>query len=154
MNSHEFLKKNYYKEFLERQAPFANSDLSSDKQEIQKEKFQVISKLVSELFSARNDKEAYNAISGLIVLYLNSFDENYPMDVFSTDEEKPPQETKQELQQILQEEINVSLNEFKNIMTMGKSFMDVLNRFSNQYEVVTNVIYRPEEKKNRNNIPN
>ncbi|MEJ2250511.1 MAG: hypothetical protein P8Y70_15825 [Candidatus Lokiarchaeota archaeon] len=56
---------------------------SSDQNEVQKKKFQILSKLVSDLFKYRDSTKCIKTISNLIITTLISFEETHDVDCYS-----------------------------------------------------------------------
>ncbi|MFX1502974.1 MAG: hypothetical protein ACFFDH_18585 [Promethearchaeota archaeon] len=53
--------------------------------QVQKTKFALLSELLLKLCSARNIKSNFKNLTSLILLFLNTYRKNYPIDVYSTD---------------------------------------------------------------------
>ncbi len=153
----DFSEDNYYIDFINLQRKILSSTNSYDKKEIQtiqKEKFRYITRLVGDLFDYKNSRKAYNTISNLIVTSLTSFDDKQPIDIFSGEkEEKKEDHEIEEHRDTLVQEFKNQVDEYKAILSIGKSFIDVINRFSQQYEVVNNIIFSPTLHK-PNGMPN
>ena len=56
---------------------------SSDQCEIQKRRFEILSKLVSDLFKYRNSRKCIKTISNLIITTLLTFEDNDSVDFYS-----------------------------------------------------------------------
>ena len=153
----DFSEDNYYTDFIDLHRRILSSTNSYDKKEvqtIQKEKFRYITRLVGDLFDHKNSQKAYNTISNLIVTSLTSFDDKDPIDIYSGEENKEKEENiVEEHRDTLVQEFKNQVDEYKAILSIGKSFIDVIERFSQQYEVVNNIIFSPTLDK-RNNMPN
>ena len=54
-----------------------------NKKKFERCKFEIITKLVNELFNHKNSKESYINISSLIVVFLNALEERYAIDQYS-----------------------------------------------------------------------
>jgi hypothetical protein len=63
------------------------SDKVSNKKEIQRKKFLLLSKLVADLFENKNSQVCFNNISSLIILILNIYNDKFPIDVYSREQE-------------------------------------------------------------------
>jgi hypothetical protein len=153
----EFSEDNYYKDFCDLQSKIKSSKSSHDKREIketQKQKFQYITTLVDDLFDHKNSQKAYNTISNLIVTSLTSFDDNLPADLFSGKREQQKEIVEEKEKDVLVKEFRNDIIEYQNIMNKGRMFVDIINRFSAQYEVVNNIIFSPTLDKSNNGMPN
>ena len=150
----DFSEDSYYNAFVDLQQKFLSSTNSCDKDEIkrnQKEKFKFITNLVGELFDHKNSRTAYNAISNLIVTSLTSFEDDLPADIYSG---KSSENKEDENRDVLVQEFKNQITEYKNLLSKGTVFLEVLNRFNNQYEVVNNVIFSPLLDEPNKKMPN
>jgi hypothetical protein len=150
----DFSEDSYYKDFVELQRKFLSSKNSYDKKEIekiQKEKFKYITDLVGELFDHKNSSKAYNTISNLIVTSMTSFEDDLPADIYSG---KSSQRKEEENRDVLVQEFKSQITEYKNLLSKGTVFLEVLNRFNRQYEVVNNVMFSPLLDDPDKKIPN
>jgi hypothetical protein len=77
---------------------------SFNKKKIQKKKFILLSKLVTDLFNNKNSRIWFNNISSLIILILNIYNEKFPLDMHSSKEENPLKRFNSDYKQILKEE--------------------------------------------------
>ena len=84
-------------------------DLSIDLRKEQRCKFRFISYLISKLFEYKNSKEAFISVSNLIILSLSGFEEEYPIDLYSVNNDVYEDEFSSECMDILRQEFN-SLN--------------------------------------------
>lgn len=50
---------------------------------LQKKKFNLLYKLVAELFNSKNSLACFNTISNLIILILNIYNDKLPIDIYS-----------------------------------------------------------------------
>ena len=70
---------------------FIENDLEplriSSKYELQRKKFQLINKLIDDLFHHKNSRDHYNLISNQLILLLTLSNEENPFDVFFFEEE-------------------------------------------------------------------
>jgi hypothetical protein len=60
-----------------------NSEDNFTSSDVQKKKFDILSKLVAELFNCKNSAVCVHNISNLIVLILNIYRERFPVDMYS-----------------------------------------------------------------------
>ncbi len=80
-----------------------------DLREAQRCKFRFLSYLVLKLFEYRGSKEAFTSVSNLIILSLTGFEEDYPVDLYSVNNDVYEDEFSSECMDILRQEFN-SLN--------------------------------------------
>lgn len=73
--------------------------------EIQKRRFSLLSKLVADLFNCKNSTICFHNISNLIVLILNIYNENFPIDVYSNDKRSLIRKPNSKLKHILKENL-------------------------------------------------
>ena len=76
-----------------------------------KGKFKLLSYLIKELCSYQNSKLRFNNISSLIILFLNLYKKNYPLDICSNDENKPSKlagENSSEFKRIIRSELLIN----------------------------------------------
>ena len=59
------------------------SKKSTNRRIVQKQKFKVLSKLITDLFRRKNCRECFKNISSLIILILNIYNEKFPVDIYS-----------------------------------------------------------------------
>ena len=78
VNSRKFEKR--VEDFLDNCFNSEDNFTSSD---VQKKKFDILSKLVAELFNCKNSAVCVHNISNLIVLILNIYRERFPVDMYS-----------------------------------------------------------------------
>ena len=71
----------------------------------QKTKFELVSKLVHEIFRHKNSTKYFNSLSNLLILTLTSFNKDYPIDIFSEKPEKSIIEDNFDLKRILRKEL-------------------------------------------------
>jgi len=76
----------------------------SNKKILQRKKFLLLSKLVSDLFDNKNSQVCFNNISNLIILILNIYNEKFPVDTYSLVEENSKKEINSKYKHILKEE--------------------------------------------------
>ena len=72
--------------------------------EIQKQRFNLLSKLVADLFDCRNSIICYQNLSNLIILLLNIYNEKYPVDIYSTRKINSDEDCHLQLKNILKRE--------------------------------------------------
>lgn len=90
---------------------------STDPTELQKKKFQILLKLVFDLFKYKNSKKCFKTISNLIITTLLSFEDNAPIDSYSesgNELENLENDIKKESKQILLEELFKMNNQLPN----------------------------------------
>ena len=78
-----------------------------DNKNIQRCKYNLISELVSTLFTYKNCKDCYINISNLIILFLTAFEKNNPIDIYTEYHTTKPREIDAGRKAILKEEFNV-----------------------------------------------
>ena len=76
----------------------------SNKDIIQRKKFILLSKLVSDLFENKNSQICFKNISNLIILILNIYNEKFPVDTYSQAEENSKNKFDSKYKHILKEE--------------------------------------------------
>jgi len=79
-------------------------ETSSNKKILQRKKFILLSKLVSDLFDNKSSQVCFNNISNLIILILNIYNEKFPVDTYSLAEENSRKEFDSKYKHILKEE--------------------------------------------------
>ena len=77
---------------------------SYNKKKIQKGKFSLLSRLVTELFRSKNSRISFNNISSLIILILNICNEKFRLDNYSSVEDNSFKTFKPEYKHILKNE--------------------------------------------------
>lgn len=77
---------------------------SRNKESYQKKKFVLLSKLVADLFNSKNSRICFNNISNLIILILNIYNEQFPVDIYSGVKENTLKKCNSKYKQILKEE--------------------------------------------------
>ncbi len=154
MNSKEYSEETYIETILKSPIFHKNSSNSleqKEKFEVQKNRFNTISDLVSKLFQHKNSKESYKSISNLILLQLGQNLEEDPVDVFTgRNADDLYTEYNKEYNDILMREFDKAVQEFSNTIRIGKKFLEVLQRFNGQFDVVNNVMYCPKINGNSN----
>ncbi len=148
MNSKEYSEDNYIETILKRPVFRKNSTNSFEeieKFEHQKTKFKTISELVSKLFQHKNSKDFYQSISNLILLQLSQNTEEESVDIFTGhNEDDLIKDFNDEFYGILTREFDKAVQEFTNTIKIGKKFLEVVQRFEDQYDIVNNVFYCPK----------
>ena len=153
MDSQESFEHKCYEALIEKQLRLQKSINSYDKVELQKKKFNLISKLVANLFKYKNSKICYNSISNLISSSLTSLGKDYPIDIHYGKSEDLFNMLNGESRVILEKEVKTDINEYKKILSRGKDFINLIERFSNQYDIVNNIIFCPKIRES-NHTPN
>ena len=80
------------------------SETPSNKKIVQRKKFILLSKLVSDLFDNKDSQICFNNISNLIILILNIYNEKFPVDKYSLAEENSKNKFTPKFKHILKEE--------------------------------------------------
>ena len=138
MNSHDFSDgEKYCDEF------FKNYDHLEEDSGL--DKFRILSKLVSDLFKSKDSRECHETISNLIIVTLSTIN-NKVVDIFSCKEE-PEIRPEKIFKKILKKEVKDAVKEYQMAMSVGRDFLEVVSRFSNQYERVDNVEFCPKIRK-------
>ncbi|MHA2008368.1 MAG: hypothetical protein ACXABO_04005 [Promethearchaeota archaeon] len=96
MNSESIEKQ--VKDFLEKS--FLAEEYLIDT-EIQKRRFALLSKLVADLFKCNNSALCFHNISNLIILILNIYNEKFPIDIYSNDDNYSVRGKDSKIKQIL-----------------------------------------------------
>jgi len=60
-----------------------------DEIQVQKSKFSLLSELLLKLCTSRNIRGNFKNLTSLILLFLNIYKKNYPLDVYSLDRKEP-----------------------------------------------------------------
>jgi hypothetical protein len=89
-------------DFLENS--FSTDDYLFDSR-IQKKRFNLLSKLVADLFNCKNSTICFHNISNLIILILNIYNEKFPIDLYSNNEMGRLKKPNSKLKQILKENL-------------------------------------------------
>ena len=89
---------------LEKILTFANLP---DNRDVQKRKFSLLTELFLNLCTNKNNKGNFRNFSSLILLFLNLYKKNYPIDIFSKHENKNPKTKRgmSEFKRILKQEL-------------------------------------------------
>jgi len=77
---------------------------SLNKDSYQKRKFILLSNLVADLFNSKNSRVCFNNVSSLIILILNIYNEQFPVDIYSEVEDNSLKKFNSKYKQILKEE--------------------------------------------------
>ena len=131
MNTQDFSEERYIEEF------FSNHLKLDDLEQIDKTK--VLNKLMIDLFKYKNYEKSYHTISNLIVLALHELNDK-ERDKFV---EKPNNDHKK----LLKEEFKEAIDDFSKALTIGKRFVEVVQRCTNRYRVF-NIEFCPKIKRN------
>ena len=75
-----------------------------NKKQQQKKKFILLSKLVADLFERKNSRVCFNNISNLIILILNIYNEKFPVDIYSLEEETSTKKLSLKFKHLMKEE--------------------------------------------------
>ena len=146
MSTQEISTEDYYEEIFEKYLVLGEK---TQKEGINK--FEVVSKLVSDLWKHKNSKDWYQTISNLIITSLTSMDDS-PVDIFSHFDGQDS--SRKDLQEVIVEEFRQDIKEYEQLFTKGKKFLEILERFSRQYDQAENIELGPiEEKKKLLNWP-
>ncbi len=78
-----FNEEEYFYEFIEKEI---NSLNKKDKKELQKQKFELISKLIDQIYQHKNSREHFNLISNQLILLLTLSNQKKSFDIYSEDE--------------------------------------------------------------------
>jgi hypothetical protein len=108
-------EREYCYDILEAQLKIFSDSI--DPNEVQKKKFQILLKLVFDLFKYKNSKKCFKTISNLIITTLLSFEENTPLDSYSeggNELENLENDIKKESKQILLKELFKMNNQLPN----------------------------------------
>ena len=84
---------------------------SSDESKCQKQKFGLLTNLIKELCTSQNSKIKFNNLTSLIVLLLNLYKKNYPLDIPSNNGIKvsnPIRQNNSELKRMLRSEFLIN----------------------------------------------
>ena len=78
-----------------------------DNRDIQKIKFSLLTKLILNLCTSKNNKGNFRNFSSLILLFLNLYKKNYPVDIFSKEKSKNPENKRDisKIKRILKQEL-------------------------------------------------
>ena len=148
MDNHEFAER-YFRKYFENQ--FQVGNFTKNKEEkLQRHKFQVLSNLISDLFEQKNSRDKFKTITNLIITSLTSFEDKYPVYTYSSSVKEVDKKHKD----ILKKEFNNGFKEHKKLLSIGKQFLNVLSRFTNQYEMVSNIIITQNFSYRNRTIPN
>ena len=77
---------------------------SLNKECYQKKKFILLSKLVADLFNSKNSQVCFNNISNLIILILNIYNDQFPVDIYSGVKDNTLKKCSSKYKKILKEE--------------------------------------------------
>lgn len=122
-----------------------------DPKEIQKHKFEVVSKLVADMFKYKDSKKCYNTISNLIVLSLTSIDDHMPVDIYN---HKDGAYIDSLVNEFVQKEIEEEVQHINKCIAIEQEFKETLMRFVNQYDAIDTIVFTPKKKENQNGLPN
>ena len=79
----------------------------NEEAQVQKNKFALLSELLLKLCTSRNIRENFKNLTSLILLFLNTYRKNYPLDVFTVDRKEIHVKEQENLRikQILKQEL-------------------------------------------------
>jgi len=77
---------------------------SFNKRYLQKRKFILLSKLVADLFERKDSRVCFKNISNLIILILNIYNEKFPVDIYSLEEENSAKKFNSQFKNIMKDE--------------------------------------------------
>ncbi|MHA1988487.1 MAG: hypothetical protein ACW98D_17795 [Promethearchaeota archaeon] len=84
---------------------YFNSEDNFTNSDIQKKRFDLLSKLVSELFDCKNSTVCVHNISNLIVLILNIYRERFPVDIYTNGITETIEKSNNNVKRILKENL-------------------------------------------------
>ena len=115
MDLEEFVEDKYYS-LLKLNNKFEKST-KKENIKYQKCKFELISELVSKLFTHKNSQGAFRNISNLIILSLTAFESEYPLDTYFGLNERNVNVVSYEYQNILKQEFEsqIQYNTYSNL---------------------------------------
>jgi len=82
-----------------------NSEDSFIDSDIQKRRFELLSKLVADLFNCKNSALCVHNISNLIILILNIYSEKFPVDLYSNGRTNSIKKSNKNVKRILKENL-------------------------------------------------
>ncbi len=82
-----------------------NSEDSFIDGDIQKRRFELLSKLVTDLFNCKNSALCVHNISNLIILILNIYSEKFPVDLYSNGRTNSIKKSNKNVKRILKENL-------------------------------------------------
>ncbi len=91
MNEHvcpKIWEEEFFFDFIEQELQFETPLESMDRNAFQRKKYTLINKLVNDLYEYKNSKDHFSLISNMIILSLTSFEEWFPFDVFTEEEDE------------------------------------------------------------------
>ena len=91
----------------QRTEEFAQTENPFNKKILQRKKFALLSKLVADLFDNKNSRVCFSNISNLIILILNIYNEKFPVDNYSLEEENSKNRINSEYKDILKQEFQI-----------------------------------------------
>ena len=153
MSSKKLGASNYAAEIIENHLTLEKiSNLNPQK--VQKHKFKVLEKLVSDMFEYRTSPKCYNTISNLIVVSLSHFDERAPLDIYCHHKAEPLIHAHDNFCSILQDEIKENVEPNHQCHPIEVEFKETVCRFLKQYDRVNNLEFTPILDKDRKELPN
>ncbi|MHA1147042.1 MAG: hypothetical protein ACTSR8_02245 [Promethearchaeota archaeon] len=150
MRSKELTDSSYMVDIIENHLKLDKLNML-DQKEIQKHKFEVVSKLVSDMFKYKNSKKCYNTISNLILLSLTSVDEECPVDIYN---HKECALIDSQATEYIQQEIEEEIKHINKCIAIEEDFRETLSRFITQYDTIDTIVLTPKKKEHQNGLPN
>jgi len=81
-------EEEFFYNFIESELQFETPLETIDRNVFQRKKYSLINKLVKDLCDHKNSRDHYSLISNMIILSLTSFEEWFPFDVFTEEEDE------------------------------------------------------------------
>jgi hypothetical protein len=78
----------FFFDFIESELQFETPLELMDRTVFQRKKYNLINKLVKDLYDHKNSRDHYSLISNMIILSFTSFEEWFPFDVFTEEEDE------------------------------------------------------------------
>ncbi|TFF93405.1 MAG: hypothetical protein EU544_05930 [Promethearchaeota archaeon] len=128
---------------------FEEKEKDVNREKMQKHKYNLLNKLVKDLFRYKDSPECYNTISNLIITSLTLLEENHPVDLFFGDNDGKSQDS--DYEKLLKAEFKTAVEDMKKRLQVEANFREVIARFTRQYDSVKNVEFCPKIKGGRSN---
>lgn len=141
MQSVEFSEEQYCNEFLSKYLRL-EEPRKVDKSE-------VLSKLMLDMFKYKGSKQSYHTISNLMVLSLHEISNKCILvdSLYCVTKSLKPDKRHKE---VLLEEFKEDAEDFQKSLTIGKNFVDLVNRCSDKYRI-SNIEIKPRFDKEQDN---
>ena len=81
-------EEEFFFDFIENELQFETPLELMDRNVFQRKKYNLINKLVKDMYEHKNSRNHYSLISNMIILSLTSFEEWFPFDVFTEEKEE------------------------------------------------------------------